>query len=106
MSKKEKKKEIKKIVNKIKNYYHPEKVILFGSHAYGTPHIDSDIDLAIIKNTKKRFQQRNVEARLLLSESAFPIDILVFTPAEFSINQDKNPLIQEIATKGIVMYEK
>ena len=43
---------IRKYVNRIIERFHPEKVILFGSHAYGKPHPDSDIDLLIIMPTK------------------------------------------------------
>ena len=38
--------------------YAPEKVVLFGSHAYGVSHRDSDIDLLIIKNTQENFFNR------------------------------------------------
>jgi len=44
---------IAKMLQKIKTAYEPEKVILFGSYAYGKPTKDSDVDLLIIKNTKK-----------------------------------------------------
>ena len=33
-----------KIVERIKKEYHPEKIILFGSYAYGTPDKNSDVD--------------------------------------------------------------
>ena len=46
--------------------YAPEAIILFGSHAYGTPHEDSDIDLLIIKQTEKRPIDRASDIRQLL----------------------------------------
>jgi predicted nucleotidyltransferase len=42
---------IKDIVQKLITGYKPEKIILFGSPAYGAPREDSDIDLLIIKET-------------------------------------------------------
>lgn len=47
--------EIKKITTKIVKKYKPEKIILFGSFTWGKPTKDSDVDLLIIKNIKKKF---------------------------------------------------
>jgi predicted nucleotidyltransferase len=33
------------IVQRLVDEFHPERIILFGSHAWGTPTNDSDIDL-------------------------------------------------------------
>lgn len=87
MSIKEKMKEITRSVKKIASEFKPEKVILFGSFAYGKPKADSDVDLAVIKKSRKDFYQRNAEARLIVSDSSLPMDIFVFTPEEF--NQKK-----------------
>jgi len=46
---------IQKIVQSLVAGYTPEKIILFGSFAYGQPNADSDIDLLIIKATRQRF---------------------------------------------------
>ncbi len=62
--------------------YEPQKVILFGSHAYGKPRPDSDIDLLIIKNTADRSIDRRVEVRRIVSDPkrTIPLEILVLTP--------------------------
>ena len=57
------KKTILEITEKIKKKYRPDKIILFGSYAYGEPDEDSDIDLFIIKNTRKRRIYRFVEVK-------------------------------------------
>jgi len=49
-------KEIKKITKQIVEKYKPEKIIIFGSFAWGKPSKDSDVDLFIIKNTKNPFK--------------------------------------------------
>lgn len=50
---KSKEQEIKKITNQIKKKYKPEKIILFGSFAYGEATKDSDVDLFIIKKNER-----------------------------------------------------
>ena len=49
---------LKQIVDTIVDQYQPEKIMLFGSYAYGNPDSDSDIDLLIIKDTSERFIDR------------------------------------------------
>lgn len=100
------KKIIQQLVDRIQEGYSPEKIILFGSYAYGEPRSFSDVDLAVIKDTKKSFHDRNVEVRLLLRESKFPIDVVVFTPKEFEQKKTTNPFLADIATKGKLMYAR
>ena len=52
---------IREITNDIVKKYQPEKVILYGSHAWGKPREDSDIDLFIVKDTEKNVFERNRE---------------------------------------------
>ena len=59
---------IKQIAKKIANKYKPEKIILFGSYAYGKPRKDSDIDLLIIKKTKARHIDRAVKIREIIKD--------------------------------------
>lgn len=55
-----------KIVEKIKKEYRPEKIILFGSYAHGTPNKNSDVDLFILKSTKKNRIDRFVEVKRII----------------------------------------
>ncbi len=91
------------ILEQVKKY-EPEKVILFGSYASGKQHKDSDIDLIIIKNTKKPFHDRLIEVRRLI-DTTTPVDLLVFTPAEYDKHKRTNPFIAEIAETGRIIYE-
>lgn len=83
--------------------YQPEKIILFGSHAYGKPGEDSDVDIAIIKKTNDSFHERQKKARLLLRTTT-AVDIFVFTPEEFERAKESNLFVKEIAAKGQVVY--
>lgn len=80
---------IKKYAQKIKEEFHPEKIILFGSYAYGTPTQDSDVDLCIIMETKISPLKQAVAIRKKIP-SPFALDLIVKTPKEV-----KNRLKQE-----------
>ena len=100
------KKEIKKIVDQIAKNYKPEKIILFGSFAYGRPKENSDVDLVVIKKTKKRFIKRLFEVCQYV-KSRLGTDILVYTPKEWKeALEEENYFIKEISQKGTVIYER
>ena len=99
-------KEVKNIVNQIVKNYKPEKIILFGSFAYGTPKISSDIDLLIIKNTKKRKVER-IKDVLMKVESGFPLEPLVYSPKELQERLNLGDFFfQDIMKNGKVLYAK
>ena len=101
------KKIIFEIVEKIKKEYQPEKIILFGSYAYGTPYRDSDIDLFIIKDTRERPIDRRVAVARIASDSKrlIPFEPLVLTPKEVSERLEiGDQFIEEIICKGEVLY--
>lgn len=93
---------IQSIINQLKTYQ-PDKIILFGSHVYGKPGQNSDLDIAVIKSTNDSFHERQKKARLLI-ESTVPIDIFVFTPEEFRKGKKNNLFVKEIAKMGRVIY--
>lgn len=99
------KKEIIEIKNRIVKEFKPQKIILFGSYAYGNPKKDSDIDLLIIKKTKLPKHKRAREVRRILRDYLIPIDIIVYTPEE--VEKWKNAdtsFITFIMKKGKVIY--
>ena len=53
----------KDVVNRLVNEFHPETIYLFGSHAWGEPEAESDVDLlVIVKNSRQKPIQRAVRA--------------------------------------------
>ena len=58
-----------------------EKVILFGSYAWGRPDSHSDVDLFVIMKSKERPFERSMRVSSLLYPRPFPVDIMVRTPA-------------------------
>ena len=95
------------IVRRIVVALHPERIILFGSYAYGTPSSDSDVDLLVIMETMARPVDRYLAVSRLIRPRPFPLDILVKTPDEVGGALAKgDPFIQEIVTRGRVLYAR
>src|SRR5437764_13689000 len=69
---------IRRYARQIAERFHPEKIILFGSYAYGTPNADSDVDLLVIMPTRDRHSLA-VKIRMAL-DAPFPMDLLIRTP--------------------------
>ncbi len=77
---------LNEIVRRLVAEYKPEKIILFGSYAYGEPHGDSDLDMLVIKETPERRRDRRNTVRRTISgtHAHIPLDVLVLTPNEFA----------------------
>ena len=94
-------------IQRIVQALHPEKIILFGSFAYGHPSPDSDVDLLVIMDTDAPPHQRSWAVSRLLLPRSFPVDILVKTPEEIRGALAKGDFfIQEILEWGKVLYER
>ena len=93
------------IIEKIKQGYHPEKIVLFGSYARGAAHQDSDVDLLVVKNSALRRDERDREIRELLREIKIPLDIFVYTPREVErFYPLKGSFINKVFNSGEVVY--
>ncbi|MEA2064765.1 MAG: nucleotidyltransferase domain-containing protein [Patescibacteria group bacterium] len=104
---KSKQQEIQKITDQIKKKYKPEKIILFGSFAYGKPTKDSDVDLFIVKNTKETRTKRHLKVDRMLLDRAIPLDILVYTPQEIKKRISLGDFfIKNIIQQGKILYAK
>ena len=99
--------ELKRIVEKLKSDYQPEKIILFGSLAQGDVKEGSDIDLAIIKKTNKRPLDRCLEVAAVAQPSV-AVNFLVYTPEEFQKQTEAGNffVVDEIIKRGEVLYER
>ena len=83
----------------------PDKIILFGSQAYGTPHDDSDVDLLVVMPARNQHDQ-SVRIRWRLA-APFPLDLLVRTPKEMAWRlADGESFTTTIVSQGKVLYEK
>src|SRR5437870_10063311 len=69
---------IRRYVRQIVDQFHPDKIILFGSYAYGTPNRHSDVDLLVVMPTRNQIGQAvRIDEAL---EPSFFLDLLVRTP--------------------------
>jgi predicted nucleotidyltransferase len=97
--------EIKRLCEKIALEFHPEKIILFGSHAYGNPEWDSDVDLLVIMPFKGRHTRKAIEILDRLNP-ATALDLLVRTPRQVEQRLAMGDFfMREIIERGKVMYE-
>ena len=81
----------------------PQAIILFGSAARGEMHKDSDLDILVVKKTKKDFIQRMRDIRANLKTS-IPLDIIVLTPEEAKKLPKTNSFIRQIFEEGKLLY--
>jgi predicted nucleotidyltransferase len=97
---------IEEIVRRIVSIAEPEKIILFGSYAYGTPDADSDIDLLVIKPGIKSKTEEYSKTRKSLKGIRFPFDIIVISPKEYEFYslKWKNSILAEAREKGTTVY--
>src|SRR5271168_3143489 len=69
---------IRRFARRIAERFHPDKIILFGSYAYGKPHNESDVDLLVITRTRNAIDE---SIRITLAfEEPFSLDLIVRTP--------------------------
>jgi len=95
------------IVNRIAAKFNPDKIILFGSYAAGTPNKDSDIDLLIIQDTDLPPHRRSFDIQKLLIGSMVPLDILVYTNQEFEHEQTvRNSFLSNAIKTSKILYER
>ena len=96
------------ITNRLVTEMHPEKIILFGSHAWGTPTDDSDVDLlVVVKESELSPARRAAQAHRCLQELGIAKDILVRTQAEADKYRHVHASLEcQIFEKGRVLYER
>lgn len=98
---------LESIVQRIVAGVDPEKIILFGSYAYGQPTHDSDLDVFIIQETNARPAERILAVSRCLRPRPFPMDILVRTPEEIRAALEQgDAFLTELLARGTVLYAR
>ena len=96
---------IRRFARQVAERFHPEKIILFGSHAYGTPHADSDVDILVVMPTRNQIDQAcRIDDAF---DPPFPLDLIVRTPKNLAWRLAAgDSFLGQIMAKGKVLYEK
>ena len=98
--------QLKKITKPVFEQNQIIKASLFGSYARGTEDSKSDIDIFIVKNTKKRFLDRFEEfTELYHLLNKYAVDLLIYSPEELERNNHR-PFIKTILAEGVALYER
>jgi predicted nucleotidyltransferase len=96
---------IRRYARAIAEEFRPEKIILFGSYAYGTPTDESDVDLLVVMPTRNQHDQAvRIQYRLT---APFPLDLIVRKPEQVRWRlAEKESFLTTIMSLGKVLYEE
>lgn len=98
--------QIQRYCQEIARMFKPRKIILFGSHAYGRPHTDSDVDVMVVMRDAKKLGRRPAVTIRLAVKAGFPVDMLVREEREVAkrVSQGDSFML-DVTEHGRVMYE-
>lgn len=97
---------IEDIVHQIVRQFHPQRIILFGSYAYGQPRQESDVDLLVVMDTLLTETEQAVRICQGI-EYHFGLDLIVRTPAALTRRLALgDPFLREVISRGKVLYER
>ena len=100
-------KEIRAIAKRIAENFDVEKIILFGSYAYGKPREYSDVDLCVVMDFDNRPFEQRLAIRKTLPISQFSVDLIVRKRDDFRRRIPQGDwFLKDIWEKGKVLYDK
>jgi predicted nucleotidyltransferase len=95
---------IRRFARQVAERFQPDKIILFGSYAYGAPHADSDVDILVVMPARNQLDQAFKIHWAI--QPPFPLDILVRTPKKLKWRlEEGDSFLREIVSKGKILYE-
>lgn len=98
---------VQRIVALIVRRFHPDRIILFGSHARGQAGPDSDVDLLVVMPIEGSKREKQLEVRTALPDMSVPVDVIITRPEDFAWRKDVVGTIEwPAAHEGVVVYER
>ena len=95
--------QLQQLARTIRDKFNPDRILLFGSRAYGVPDRSSDIDLLVIMNTRVSVREQAYLIRRELRSSE-PIDIMVRTPEQVAERVRLGDFfMKQILEKGVAL---
>jgi predicted nucleotidyltransferase len=99
-------KSIREVSDQIVRGFESERIILFGSYAYGTPTEGSDVDILVVLPFEGKAYKKSAEIASAV-HAGFPLDVLARRPDDVERRyQVADPLIREALNRGRVLYEQ
>src|SRR5213080_1917937 len=95
---------IKDLTSQIARAFNPDKIILFGSHAYGQASSDSDVDILVVLPFKGKPVRKAIEIRNRVN-AELPLDLIVRTDQLADRLAQNDWFIREIVERGRTLYE-
>ena len=97
---------LREMVSKIVKHFHPDKVILFGSRAWGEPTGESDLDILVVMDIDGSPIRKAAEISRIARPKFRPMDIIVRAPDEIEHRiKIGDQFVRRIMNKGKVRYE-
>jgi len=97
--------EIRRFARQVAERFQPEKIILFGSYAYGTPHEDSDVDILVVMPARNQLDMAFKISSTI--DPPFPLDIKVRTPKNMRWRLEAGDwFLRDVVSMGKVLYEQ
>ena len=91
---------IRELTSQIVRQFNPERIILFGSYAYGQPDNDSDVDMLVVLRFKGKPVRKAIEIRNSVN-AGLPLDLIVRTPEQVAERVSQNDwFMREILERG------
>src|SRR5207237_3492519 len=95
---------IRRFARQVAERFRPEKIILFGSYAYGTPHADRDVDILVVMPARNQLDQAFKIHWAI--QPPFPLQLIVRTPHNMKWRlEEGDSFLREVVSKGKVLYE-
>jgi predicted nucleotidyltransferase len=98
---------LQEVTRRLVEQFQPEQIILFGSHAWGTPTAGSDLDImVIVTDSTLSDYERAVQGHRALTGLDVAKDVIVKTRAEYDrFRQVRTSLEHKVAQRGRVLYD-
>jgi predicted nucleotidyltransferase len=97
--------DILQFVDAVAVKFRPQRIVLFGSYAYGAPGDDSDVDLLVVKEFRGKNHEQIVRIRRAIDFN-FPMDLLVHREKDIARRIGWNDcFLKEVTEKGLVLYD-
>src|ERR1043165_2356461 len=98
--------DIQRYCDAIAAAFKPQRIILFGSHAYGNPTADSDVDVLVVMPKSRRVKRDTAIQIRMKVDADFPVDVLVRGESEVERRvRQRDMFMTQITSQGRVMYE-